>query len=121
MKFIKRLLVSVVLLAVALYCGYQYVLSTYGVDLLRTAKELKVLIEPVDESKLCQNAFGEEDKVDVQVLVNEAVEDFITYTEQNGYVVNFDNLPEEMKHIIKLTDKQVGSLASIVIEQEVDG
>lgn len=121
MKFIKRLLVSVVLLAVALYCGYQYVLSTYGVDLLRTAKELKVLIEPVDESKLCQNAFGEEDKVDVQVLVNEAVEDFITYTEQNGYVVNFDNLPSEMKHIIKLTDKQVGSLASIVIEQEVDG
>ena len=40
MKFIRNLIISFILLAVALYCGYQYVLTTYGVDLLRTAKEL---------------------------------------------------------------------------------
>ena len=121
MKLIKRLLVSVIVLAIALYCGYQYVLTTYGVDLLRTANELKILIEPVNEDSLCKNKFTDEDMVDVQELVNESVENFITYTEQHGYEVNFDDLPEEMKHIIKLTDKQVGALASVVIEQEIDG
>ena len=121
MKLIKILLVSIIVLAIALYCGYQYVLTTYGVDLLRTATELKVLIEPVNEDVLCKNKFGDEDKVDVQALVNESVENLITYTEQHGYVVNFDDLPEEMKHIIKLTDKQVGALANVVIEQEIDG
>ena len=59
--------------------------------------------------------------IDVQTLVNESVENFITYTMENGYYVNFDNLPDEMKHIIKLTDKQVGAIASLVIEQEMDG
>ena len=121
MKLIKRLLVSVIVLAIALYCGYQYVLTTYGVDLLRTANELKILIEPVNEDSLCKNKFTDEDMVDVQELVNESVENFITYTEQHGYEVNFDDLPEEMKHIIKLTDKQVGALANVVIEQEIDG
>lgn len=121
MKFIRKLLVSVVVFAIALYCGYQYVLTTYGVDLLRTANELKILIEPVNEDSLCKNKFTDEDMVDVQELVNESVENFITYTEQHGYEVNFDDLPEEMKHIIKLTDKQVGALANVVIEQEIDG
>ena len=121
MKFLKRLVISTVILVISLYAGYQYVLSTYGVDLIRTAKELKVLIEPVDEDKLCPNKFKVEDMVDVQTLVNESVENFITYTMENGYYVNFDNLPDEMKHIIKLTDKQVGAIASLVIEQEMDG
>ena len=57
MKFIKRLVILALLLVISLYAGYQYVLSTYGVDLIRTAKELKILIEPVDEDKLCPNKY----------------------------------------------------------------
>lgn len=121
MKLIRKLVVFVIVLLIGLYAGYSYVLNTYGVDLIRTANELKVLIEPVNEDELCKNKFSIDDMVDVKELVNESVEDFISYSEENGYSVNFDNLPDEMKHIIKLTDKQVGALASVVIEQELDG
>ncbi|MBO5983000.1 MAG: hypothetical protein J6Q06_03940, partial [Clostridia bacterium] len=48
----------------------------------------------------------------------QSVENFITYTEEQGYIVNFDNLPDEMKYIIRLSDKQVGAIADTVITQE---
>lgn len=125
MKALKKLfvflLVLVALLAIALCGGYFYIRSSYGIDLFDTVKQLKVLGETVEESELCPNAFSDEDMVDVQSTVNESVEDFIAYSEENGYFINFDNLPEEMKYIIKLTDKQVGALAQTVIAQEMNG
>ena len=101
--------------------GYVYVRDTYGIDLIKTVKELKTLQEPVDEAKLCPNAYTLDDMVDVQETVNASVEGFITYTEEQGYMVNFDNLPPEMTQIIKLTDKQVCAVAQEVVEQEIEG
>ena len=73
--------------------------NTYDIDLIKTVKEFKTLSEPVDENSLCPNAFSDEDMVDVQSIVNQSVEDFITYSSENGYSVNFNNLPDEMKYI----------------------
>lgn len=125
MKAIKRffvtVLVIVLVLAIALVGGYFYIRSAYGIDLINTVGQLKTLGEDVDETALCPNAFSDADMVDVQTEVNKSVEDFITYTEEHGYLVNFDNLPDEMKYIIKLTDRQVGALAQTVISQEMQG
>lgn len=125
MKFIKRLITFLIVLVVLIsgigVASYFYVKSTYGIDLLSTANEIKILTEEVDEGKICYNAFSEEDMIDVQKIVNESVEELITYSKENGYKVEFDNLPENMKYIIKLTDKQVGSLADTIIRQETNG
>lgn len=124
MKLIKKLIVSVlslvIIAAAVLVGGYYYILNTYQIDLLKTLEQLNVLSQQVDEEELCPNAFSTDDMVDVQTIVNQSAEDYITYTQENGYFVNFDNLPEEMKYIIKLTDKQVGALAQTVIKQELD-
>ena len=101
--------------------GYFYIRETYGIDVIRTVKELKTLGEPVDETKLCPNAYTLADMVDVQNTVNESVDGFITGTAEHGYQVNFDNLPDSMLQIIKLTDKQVAALAQEVVEQEIEG
>lgn len=129
MKVLKKILVSllvIVLIAVVLVGGvlvggYFYVKDTYGIDLIQTVQEVKTLNETVDEGKLCPNAFSDSDMVDVQTIVNESVEDFITYSAEHGYSVNFHDLPDEMKYIIRLTDKQVGALAQTVVKQEIGG
>ena len=125
MKFLGKLLISllvtIVLLAGIAISGYYYVKSSYGIDIIKTVNELVTLNEPVDEATLCPNAFSDSDMVDVQSIVNESVEDFITYTVEHGYSVNFHDLPDEMKYIIRLTDKQVGALAQTVVKQEIGG
>lgn len=124
-KAIKGLLVSflvvVVLVSAGILGGYLYVKNTYDIDIFKTIKEINILTESVDENVLCPHAFGDEDMVDVQGVVNASVEDFITYSEENGYVVNFNDLPDEMKYIIRLTDKQVGAFADTVVKQEING
>lgn len=125
MKALKISLISltivIVLIGCALLGGYFYVKNQYGIDLINTARELKILSEPVNETDLCPHAFSNEDMLDVQALVNQSVENFITYTEDQGYVVNFDNLPNEMMYVIRLSDKQVGAFAQTVIMQEIGG
>ena len=65
MKTIKNrmitLVVVVAILGVVIIGGYIYVRSTYGIDLFRTAGQLKTLTQAVDENALCPNAYGEED------------------------------------------------------------
>lgn len=125
MKLIKRLitfLITIVaIIAVAVIGGYVYVRVNYGIDLFNTVSQLKVLSEKVDESKLCPEAFDKvNDMKDVQEMVNSSVENMIEYSEEN-YIVNLENLPEDMKAIIKLSDKQVGALANQVSYQKTEG
>lgn len=126
MKLIKGLLTTlltlIAIVSVSVIGVYIYVRVQYNIDLFNTVIQLKTLSEKVDEDALCPNKFDlENDMVDVQVVVNKSVDDMITYTEEHGYSVNFDKLPDEMKNIISLSDKQVGALAQTIIEQEIGG
>lgn len=125
MKVLKRLLIALlimVLLAGALVAGaYFYVKNTYGIDVFKTIGQLKTLGREVDEAELCPKAFSESDMASVEDEINASVDGFISYTEENGYKVNFDDLPSEMKTVIKLTDKQVGAVADTVVRQEMNG
>lgn len=125
MKVLKglfiTLIVIVLIVAIALVAVYFYVKGQFEIDLIQTVQELVILKEDVNEDALCPNAFSDADMVDVQSTVNASVDNFISYTEENGYVINLDDLPEEMTHLIRLSDKQVGALASVVVEQELEG
>lgn len=125
MKVLKRLLIAlliIVILAGALVAGaYFYIKNTYGIDVFKTIGQLKTLGREVDEAELCPNAFSDGDMASVEDAINASVDGFISYTEENGYKVNFDNLPAEMKTVIKLTDKQVGAVADTVVRQEMNG
>lgn len=119
-KIIIALIICFVLVAGALLCGYFFIKNTYGIDLIKTVQELNALLVVPDESVVAPNKFSSSDMVDLQTEVNESVEQMITYAESNGYVINFDDLPSEMRAIIKLTDKQIGAFAETVIKQEYD-
>ena len=124
MKLIKRLIVSLItfvaVLGVITIGGYIYVRQKYGIDLFNTLQQLKILQENVDEEKVCPHSFTEEDQVDVQSEVNQSIENFVKYSEENGYTVDLNNVPAEMKQIIKLSDKEVAALADMVIRQEMN-
>ena len=124
MKLIKRLIVSLItfvaVLGVITIGGYIYVRQKYGIDLFNTLQQLKILQENVDEEKVCPHSFTEEDQVDVQSEVNQSIDNFVKYSEENGYTVDLNNVPAEMKQIIKLSDKEVAALADMVIRQEMN-
>lgn len=101
--------------------GYSYVLKTYDINIFTTVQALQALNDPVDETKICPNAYSADDMVDVMSIVNKSVDGFITPTEDGGYYINFDNLPEAMTEVIKLSDKQVCAVAHEVVEQEING
>lgn len=124
MKLIKRLIVSLItfvaVLGVITIGGYIYARQKYGIDLFNTLQQLKILQENVDEEKVCPHSFTEEDQVDVQSEVNQSIENFVKYSKENGYTVDLNNVPAEMKQIIKLSDKEVAALADMVIRQEMN-
>lgn len=129
MKAIKNLIITLVvivaILGVVIIGGYIYVRSTYGIDLFRTAGQLKTLSQDVDESALSPNAFGEEDFGAMKTELNKKFDGFVSHEEgkgYNGYSVNFASLAgKSMTDPIFLTEKQVGAVAQTVFYEQTGG
>ena len=124
-NFIITLVVIVAILGVVIIGGYVYVRSTYGIDLFRTAGQLKTLTREPDESALCPNAYGEEDFVSMKTEVDRLLPGLIVYEKDkgyNGYSVNFTSLSDKsMSGKISLTEKQVGAIAQTVYYGQTGG
>lgn len=129
MKAIRNLIITLVvivaILGVVIIGGYVYVRTTYGIDLFRTAGQLKTLTKDVDESALCPNAYGEQDFAEMKSAVNDKIDGLIVYEKgkgYNGYSVNFDALNGKvMTDMISLTEKQVGAVAQTVFYEQTGG
>lgn len=129
MKAIKAILITLlvlVLIVAAAFLGtYFYVRSTYGIDLFRTADQLKTLNERVDESTLCPNAYGDGDFVDMKDTVNAKLGGLIVYQDgkgYNGYYVDFQALAgKTLTGNVSLTEKQVGAIAQTVLFAQTGG
>ncbi len=129
MKAIKKLVISLVVivavLGVAVIGGYIYVRSAYGIDLFRTAGQLKTLTEQVNEAELCPNAYADSDFVDLKNSVNAEIEGLVKFEEgkgYNGYTLDFNALiGAELSKTIALSEKQVGALAEIVFFEQTGG
>lgn len=129
MKTIKNLIITffviVAIVGVAVIGGYIYVRTTHGIDLFRTAGQLKTLSKDVDESALCPNAYGEQDFAEMKSAVNDKIDGLIVYEKgkgYNGYSVNFASLAgKSMTDPIFLTEKHVGAIAQTVFYEQTGG
>lgn len=129
MKAIKRIIISLVvivaILGVAVIGGYIYVRSAYGIDLFRTAGQLKTLTEQVNEAELCPNAYADSDFVDLKNSVNAEIEGLVKFEEgkgYNGYILDFNALiGANLSKTIALSEKQVGALAQTVFYEQTGG
>lgn len=129
MKTIKNLIITffviVAIVGVTVIGGYVYVRTTHGIDLFRTAEQLKTLSKDVDESTLCPNAYGEQDFAEMKSAVNDKIDGFIVYEKgkgYNGYSVNFASLAgKSMTDSIFLLEKHVGAIAQTVFYEQTGG
>lgn len=129
MKAIRNLIITLVvivaILGVVIIGGYVYVRTTYGIDLFRTAGQLKTLTKDVDETALCPNAYGEQDFVTLKSEIDKRLPGLIVYEKGkgfNGYSVNFDALKGKvMTDPIFLTEKHVGAIAQTVFYEQTGG
>ena len=129
MKTIKNLIITffviVAIVGVTVIGGYIYVRTTRGIDLFRTAEQLKTLSKDVDESALCPNAYGEQDFAEMKSAVNDKIDGLIVYEKgkgYNGYSVNFASLAgKSMTDPIFLAEKHVGAIAQTVFYEQTGG
>lgn len=129
MKAIKNLIISLVvivaILGVVIIGGYIYVRTAHGIDLFRTAGQLKTLSKDVDESALCPNAYGEQDFVTMKSEIDKRFPGLVVYEKgkgYNGYSVNFASLADKsMTDPIFLTEKHVGAIAQTVFYEQTGG
>lgn len=129
MKTIKNLIITffviVAIVGVTVIGGYIYVRTTHGIDLFRTAEQLKTLSKDVDESTLCPNAYGEQDFAEMKSAVNDKIDGLIVYEKgkgYNGYSVNFASLAgKSMTDPIFLIEKHVGAIAQTVFYEQTGG
>lgn len=130
MRAIKKALISLVciiaFLGIVIIGGYIFVRSKYGIDLFRTAGQLKVLSEKVDESKLCPTAFGKEDFTGLKsALDSDLASGFISFSEgtgYEGYSIDYDVTPSTMdKTELKISEKQTGALGQLIFYEQTNG
>ena len=124
-KFIIGIAVTVAVLLIAFFGVYFFVRSEFGIDLFRTAGQLKTLTEQVNETELCPNAYGDGDFVDLKNSVNAEIEGLVKFEEgkgYNGYTLDFNALiGASLSKTIALSEKQVGALAEIVFFEQTGG
>lgn len=123
---IKTILAGLLAILILLFGGFfvadVLLKSTVGIDMVGTVAGATMIAQPVDESALITNPYNETSEMkSVQQKVNASVANMITYSPENGYWVNFNNLPDNMKTIIALSDKEVAALSSVVLKQEAAG
>lgn len=130
MKAIKGLIITLVvivaLVGVTIIGGYIYVRSTYGIDLFRTAGQLKTLSQTPDEKTLCPNAFSANDMADVKTAMDKNLNGLISYNEgegYEGYKVDFSAITSPMPFAddIVFSSKQAGALAQTIFFGQTDG
>lgn len=130
MKAIKGLIITLIVIValagVTVIGGYIYVRSTYGIDLFRTAGQLKTLSQIPDESVLCPNAFSASDMADVKSNMDEKASGLISYEEgkgYEGYTVDFSGVSSlaPFAGSIGFSSKQAGALAQTIFYGQTGG
>ena len=130
MKAIKGLIITLIVIialaGVTIIGGYIYVRSTYGIDLFRTAGQLKTLSQTPDESALCSNAFSASDMADVKSNMDEKASGLISYEEgkgYEGYTVDFSDVSSiaPFTGSIGFSSKQAGALAQTIFYGQTGG
>lgn len=115
---IALVLAIILLIPAALVGGNLAFRSFQGVDLISSAVYAAMLTESVDEAVVCPDAITHDDMMDVTDTVNNSVANMITYNNDQFSIDLEHNSTGNMNRVIKLSGKEVASLAQIVLTQE---
>lgn len=127
MKFIKGLLIVLIIIialaGVTIIGGYIYIRSNYNIDLFNTIGQLKTLSSEVDESKLCSNAFNDDDMKSVKSKMDNYIKDLISYDSNKGYEVNIppQTPPTSFSDDFILSSKEAGALSQTIFYNQTGG
>lgn len=125
-KLIISLIVIIAIIAVALIGVYIAARVKLGVDLFRTAGQLKTLSQPVNEQESFPAAYRSEDLADLKSQTDSQLGDVVLYEEgkgYEGYTVDFTALALSgvTAKPVFLSEQQTGALAEIVFHQQTGG
>ncbi len=125
-KLIISLIVIIAIIAVALIGVYIAARVKLGVDLFRTAGQLKTLSQPVNKQETFPAAYQSGDLADLKSQTDSQLGDVVLYEEgkgYEGYTVDFTALALSgaTAKPVFLSERQAGALAEIVFHQQTGG
>lgn len=117
-KLLISLLVTVLVFALSVGGACIFVKVKYGVSVFGTIGQIRTLQQEVKEDELFENKFSEEDKSSAQLTVNAQVDGLIQGNAENGYSIASSLTTAEINATLKISDKQLGAIAQILIGDE---
>ncbi len=128
MKIILKILttlVSILFVAAGTVTIFYFVVkNNYGIDLIATYNQMKLLNEPVDEESTYKNKFGNEDLEEMKTSINASLGDVVTYEEGkgfNGYVVDFSKFNGVITSSLMLNEKTTGAMLQSALYNQTNG
>lgn len=115
-KFLIWLLVTIISIFVTLGMLSFSIYKKHKVNVFKLIGQVKTLNEEVDLNRIVSNAFSEQDLAKAKLMADTNLSGLITYSAQNGYKVNFDNVQNNMKGDLRFTDKEVGAIIDTIIK-----
>lgn len=120
-KLFKFLFFLVLLVAVCLITGNIYIKNTYGINTIEVYKQIKQLNTPVDEDSLCDNRFTNEDMTNCKNEINNATNTTVVIEKDGKISFDFSSINQNIKEMIKLSDKECAAIADSVLKEQYDG
>lgn len=120
-KILKFIFFLVLLIAVCLITGNIYLKNTYGINAIDIYKQVKQLNVPVEEEKLCDNRFTKEDISNCKDVINNAANTTIVIEKDGNISFDFTNINQNIKEMIKLSDKECAAIADSVLKEQYAG
>ncbi len=120
-KVLKFIFFLVLLIAVCLITGNIYLKNTYGINAIDIYKQVKQLNVPVEEEKLCDNRFTKEDMSNCKDVINNAANTTIVIEKDGNISFDFTNINQNIKEMIKLSDKECAAIADSVLKEQYAG
>lgn len=117
-KLLITILSIVLVVALSLGGACIFVKVKYGISVFGTIGQIRTLQEEVKEDELFENKFSEEDKSSAQLTVNAQVDGLIQGNAEDGYSIASTLPGAGISASLKITDKQLGAIAQILIGDE---
>ena len=118
--FIVKLLIwlLLIILSIIIPIGFACVrvYKKHNVNVFKVIGQVKTLNEEVDLNRIVSNAFSEQDLAKAKLMTDTNLSGLITYSEQNGYKVNFENVQNMMSGDLRFTDREVGAIINTIMK-----
>lgn len=123
-KFLIAIFSIVLSIGIAFGAFFAVLYFAYNINIFEVINQVNVLNQEVDLNKLAPNSFSINDMQSSKVITDSNINGLISFSEEDGYTITFENVSSVLTSETRFSDKQIGAiidnLISSITEINVD-